>query len=341
MDPSELNARYDQLPKMELDSLRVGDLLFCSDNGKMQQLFDLVGDRWVHVAIVVEIDGELRTAEVGSPDHVVSRPIGKILETYERVGVGRPGLSQLCVDKAVGEAGRAVDEKSDSVYAWDDFVIAGVSLVTRRLLPVDSLERLARSFADISSGCEAYSPISRTCSSFIHSCFSSQGEGCEISVDLTDIGARALAAASEDQPPTLTGFETSSESEQRAVLADFSVLELGHRWMSESDESDGSAAEKWMSESDGSAGEKWMSESDGHTGALVQPSWLQVKASGPREREQVGRSIVATARLLTALISPDTPPGEAPRLDGRWVSPADLWRSKQIHFRARLTGQQD
>lgn len=307
MQPQSRKAELGDLPLIAPEELREGDLLFFSSSGGLQALCDLVGDIWIHVAVVVLVDGELRTVEAGTPAHVGSRRLLDLPEVYESIGVGRPNLSEQCRQGAVVSAKRQLSEQTPNSYPWDDFLTAAVILLTRKNFPVAHLDRLDAALGALLQRCGELNERSRTCSYFVHQVFGDLSGPCELTVPLTPGPAVSTRSpAMEATPPTFASFAASSASQQAELLAEFSLLEMVCESPATSADPLGiGPAERGMN------------------GSWTTP-------------EQFLRFVRATGEFLYSLVN--RPEGRTGTgfMSGRWVTPTDLWDSPQIGYRALL-----
>lgn len=172
------------LPSIAIDQARPGDLAFFISEGPLQRLFWAVEDIWVHTALVVEIDGELRTAEVGTSPEAFSRPLATAVASYDLLAIGRTDRAEACLANATRWA---IDQLGTSQeYAWNDFLLTALVGFTRKSLPGSALERLGPAMQEVARNQNRIDVGSRTCSGFVHEAFRQAGALCAIEVEMTD-----------------------------------------------------------------------------------------------------------------------------------------------------------
>ncbi len=211
------------LPEISISDLEAGDILFFSKKCPMQNMFWAVKDTWLHTAMLVERNGVLQTAEVGTKPEVYSRPISEAVGKYELTAVGRPSLSEACVAAAASWADAQVGE--DQNYAWDDFVLAALVAVTRKGLPAGMLDDLGSVLVDVADNSDDIGDSSRTCAGFVHEAFARQGSPCTLVINPTD--TRRLAFA-ESVPSADDGLLDVPLEAQEAMLAERTLYEMVH-----------------------------------------------------------------------------------------------------------------
>lgn len=172
------------LPEIAVDDARPGDLAFFISKGRLQRLFWAVEDIWVHAALVVEVDGELRTAEVGTSPTAFSRPLASAVASYDLLTIGRPDLPPACLADATRWA---IDQLGTAQeYAWNDFLLTALVGFTRKSLPASALDRLGPAMQEVARNQDRIDVGSRTCSGFVHQAFRQAGGPCSIEVEMTD-----------------------------------------------------------------------------------------------------------------------------------------------------------
>jgi hypothetical protein len=156
---------------------RRGDLLFANRLSSVQALMNLSADPWTHCAVVGQVDGELRTVEVG-PRGCFSRSIADFVKAYRYVGLGRLDMTERCIASVAAEAERSLADQ-DVLYSWPACFLTGIAGLTRRLSPTSasaSIIRSALGLADRMS--RQHDPRSLTCSGFVVRCIEAACGGC-------------------------------------------------------------------------------------------------------------------------------------------------------------------
>ncbi|MEM7272400.1 MAG: hypothetical protein AAF547_04905 [Actinomycetota bacterium] len=319
------------LPTIGIDDLAEGDVLLFSDGGTFQQLLWVVDDPWMHSGLVIRRGGELCTAEAGTGPEIFHRPVEKSLATYQHLAVARPtGLAPSCVAAAVHWAADHLG--AEQHYAWDDFILAGLLLTTRRALPPRMLGKLGEvleEMAELANDDPKATVQSMTCSAFVHQAFN-QGNGCRLAVSFTDptTGAKpanpGLAPAAvgdeDDRPPSLEVFLTMPEDAQAAVLADWSLLDLVDAGGPDP------GPDGWGVPPIPGMGDP----------GLAAPGLETRAMHGSRVSARQLASALRTVAELTARYIASDPVIDGSPVEGRWVSPSDLWRCDEFGYRAVL-----
>ncbi len=210
----------DGLQVESASALQPGDLLFFLKESGLQKLFWAASDIWIHVAIVIDRDGQLCTAEAGTRSQIFSRPLDEVISTYDVAAFGRPDIGDECRRAAHDWAESLVGARQE--YAWDDFLLAGLVSLTRKGLPSSILADLGDVLGDVAKHREDVARQSRTCSGFVHEAFSRQEEPCRLPVEMTDtsgFGSRECAHSYAD-------LLAATPDRQDAMLADTALYEL-------------------------------------------------------------------------------------------------------------------
>lgn len=175
----------DALARIDIEDLEPGDILLFSKESPLQKVFWAVNDLWVHCALVVDVDGELRTAEVGTAPEVYSRSIPVAARRYDITGVARPDQGDRCVARAAAWAAAMVG--SSQQYAWCDFVLAALVALTRKGLPAAVLDDLGAAMQEVADSSHAAVTQSRTCAGFVHEALGQGGDDCGLLIEMRDI----------------------------------------------------------------------------------------------------------------------------------------------------------
>jgi hypothetical protein len=285
------------LARIDIGDLQPGDILTFSKESPLQKVFWAVNDLWVHSALVVEVDGELRTAEVGTAKEVYSRPIAVAARRYDITGVARPDLAGRCVDHAVSWAAAMIGTAQE--YAWCDFTLAALVALTRKGLPAEVLDDLGAAMQEVASKSDAVMSQSRTCAGFVHEALEQGGDGCGLSVAMRDTARLGWLESTVSYSDLLE----MSEAEQSELLRDATLYDL-------------IAAEP-------------ADTADGGGGPVAEAmNGSRISAS------QFGRAMRTAFEIVATFAGQSQ--GEDDGVPGRWVSPTDLWRSDRIGLQGRL-----
>lgn len=325
------------LPETTVAEVRQGDLIFCTKASPMQRLLTAVGDPWRHVAMALDIDGELCIGEVSGAHKIVARPLEKALEFYDLVASARVDRTS---DNCTASAAEWVREYigSDQLYAWDDVLLVGLLLATRRSLPPAQIDRLAAAMEEVAQRAPKAEHPSMTCSSFIFEAFSQTGEACRLSVPISPMDAGPTATAKTWLPTSLTNALSLDEPELTKVLESASILELLADDEGCDDDSGGS-------DLDGSDFELAIDPELGVPFPMAGPVGHQKSKTSPAQLARFARIVVDMVTQYgrhyvgagqQSIEAPAANGGQAAYGDGRWVSPGDLWRSSDLANRAYL-----
>ena len=302
----------DELPTVSIESVRPGDLLFFVEDGWLRRLIEAVGDVWIHSAVaIVDEAGNVVTAEAGTKDTVFSRPLADVVDRYPLSGVARPaGLDPACVSGAAAWARDRVGGPQN--YAWDDFLLAAVVVMTRRAFPPAAMDDLGYALTEVANrNAEVRSQV-LTCSSFVHRAFEAQGAPCALDVP-AQLDPRAhLESAGQGARIDLRAFTRADPAGRARILRTTSLLELLAASPAPPDRPE---------HLEGMYGSRVSADELANTiltvGQIVSAYLDGVGADGPADTD---------ARLG---------PGSG-ILPGRWVSPTDLWRCPELAERAIL-----
>jgi hypothetical protein len=291
----------EELDEITLDALEPGDVLFfAKDGGRLQRLFWAVNDIWLHTALVVERNGELWTAEVGTGDAVLSRRIEQVVGAYATTAVARrsPECARLAAAWAVAQVGEPME------YAWDDFLLAALVGFTRKGLPFDVAEDLTAAMAEPAAHAELIEAQSRTCSGFVHEAFMRAGSACELNVEVeATVGfGRRESAGPGDGPGVLPSPEAGSylelpdrpAPERDQILASHTVFEL-------------------------------------LTADLTRQEMMGDSHISTDQALTVLKTVYGAVAAFRR-----RPPAAPEAVPGQWTSPTDLWRAGGHHYRARV-----
>lgn len=278
-----------------------GDVIFCRKASFMQRLLDAVGDPWRHACLVVTAGeaGPAVVAEVtGGPD-LDQRTVEQLVGRYDVVAVGRPGaISSACIDRAVEWARLMVG--SSQIYPWDDVLLTGLILSTRKLAAAGSIDRLAAALSEVA----AYNPPparpSMTCSAFVFEAFRRAGDGCGFPVNLRQLGP------TPDRPHR--GELTVVPADEAALVEALAATDL------------------WA----------LATLADQRS----QPNAVEAVTRGHSRSHASVSQILRSAQLIASTVeqySNEFPSTDgSPFVDGRWVSPGDIWRSEALVERRYL-----
>jgi hypothetical protein len=143
-----------------------------------------------------------------------------------------------------------------------------------------------------------------TCASFVYRAFSQQSLACTPSVVFEDVRSRPARYRNDAQPPALPLALVAAEAEAgdlgllQQQLDNYSILELS---------------------------------------GAVEPQAGNRSRSSQTSRMNGDQLTAATRnliRIFSSIDATDLPPRM--HVDERWVSPGDLWRLKEIRFRATV-----
>lgn len=285
------------LPTLETGQLQPGDLVFGRKKSAMQWLLDQVGDPWRHVAIVSDVVGRVAyVGEITGAHRVGARTVAAMLKFYDEVGVARLSPDHAdCIDRALDWVVDRVE--TPQLYAWDDVLLTGLAMLTRKLGRVD-MDRLARTLEEVA----AYHPPPRgpsmTCSAFIYEAFRQAGDDCVLDIDLSNLGATPQGGTRSE--PQIAAFLESAENVPTA-LDEFSLWEL-HHFDREID----------------------FFNTRGHSKSRMSMA-------------QAVKAAALMAKAVEQYSSDYPVSGKGSPSDGRWVTPGDLWRSSNVIERFYLS----
>lgn len=291
----------DPLPRVRPDQLQEGDLVFGAKKSLMQSMLELFDDHWRHAAMVVEIDGRLGLVEVTGRNKIGVRGFDEALAFYDLVGTARPTADASCVAAAVNWV--RSHARSEQLYAWDDVLMTAVLIVTRRSLPAHRLDELARAVENLSGCASEASELSRTCSAFVYEAFARAGGTCQIEVPINPVRAvTGVRRAIPELPSTLFETLTLPPAQLQPILDNASLYELVRATQS----------------------------------SMAAPA---ATTRGNANSRTSVTQFCRFARNLTVLVDQyktNYPANDVVGLDGRWVSPTDLWRSSSVENRRFL-----
>lgn len=178
---TDLRVRFESEPL----EARAGDLVFGNRLSWTQWLLAAAGDQWTHVALVVEIDGELATVELGLTQGCFSRPLEEFFGAYRMVGVARPAMSAGCTEQVCAAALRALDDERVAYSRRDGVLLFAVAFV-RRCSPLRleaavsaGARRLAARWGSrIAEVDAATTPLRMMCSGFVLWCSQQACSAC-------------------------------------------------------------------------------------------------------------------------------------------------------------------
>lgn len=328
------------LDRIDQDQVQEGDIVFFSDGGTFQELLWLVNDPWMHAGIAVEIDGTISTVEAGTGDTIFTRPLAVTTAGYKTMAIGRPtGLGTQCVDQAVAWARGKVNSKQ--LYAWEDFILSGVLLTGRRFLSGSVLAKLGEvleQMAEVAKDPEAASQ-SMTCSAFVHQAFNHRGPPCLLPVEFVappgfededdQVAVGGAPARRRRSGPGLdaAGLDGAGRSAAGSNIGLSDVLA-----MNQADQDDVLAATTLM-ELVTADDRKRASPTGGRPGPPI--AGTRSMHGSTASFSQLLSAAKAITELTARYLTSD-PMVDGSRLQGRWVSPSDLWRCDQLGYRAAL-----
>lgn len=298
-----------QLVDLAVDDVREGDLLFTARPGPLQSLVELAGDDWRHVGLAVVVDGHMSSCEVAG-HRFQHRRLVDLVPRQRDVGVVRLADElSTCIAGAVRWTSSMLGRTN--LYAWDDLILTGVLLAVRRRAPA-ALVNEVMSVISQAEALAAQHPrepgsMTFTCSSFVYQAFVEGGARCRLEVPVDLVRSRpGRFRAGGPEPLPLDDVLIAATGDDLPALQDlldsFSLLEL--------------------------------------SGVLpgAERGRYRYSATSHANRHQ----LVAVVRNLVRLFT-GSGPGELPErlvLDGRWISPGDLWRLENVSLRGRIsTGQ--
>lgn len=297
--PFRPSGQVDELPVLSLGDVVEGDLLFTARVTPYQYLCEAAGDPWRHVGMVVEKKKVLSLAEVVG-DQFCSRPIEALTEGQAAIGLVR------LRDEPDDIMTNAIDwtrSKLDSghLYAWDDVIVAGIILATRkywRPIDIDAVARAVHHAADRAASAER-STLSMTCSSFVYEAYRQAGDPSRLDVPITalwSIPNRYRSSETNAEPVSLDMLLQLDAADRHAIVSAWSLYELS---------------------------------------AIA--SFDDDQERGNHGTRMSGRQLAATVRTLVHVIAGfavgDVVPERLP-LDPRWITPGDLWRLTGVATRA-------
>ncbi len=111
--------------------LRSGDLLFCTKPGSVQQLVEFAKDRFRHVAIFDENDGNGQVVEVGREGYR-TRSMSVFLDCYSTIHVGRLGTTARSNPSSFLSAARSdVQHRTCTYFTKGELFQAGILSIAR------------------------------------------------------------------------------------------------------------------------------------------------------------------------------------------------------------------
>lgn len=292
--------------------LQPGDLLFGHKQSFEQTLLLRVGDPWRHVAMVLAgADDELVVGEVTGAHTVSHRTIHEVLAYYDLVGIGRLGEApNACTEGARRWIARHLEARL--LYPWDDVILTGMLLVTRRALDGQRLDALAAALEHIVARTEqSRTRPAMTCSAFVYESFA-RTEGCTLQVAFDLIGAGDSPTQRDGARLDVAHLEQLNPRGLQTVLDEYSLWEL----VAMSGPGTGRPVER--------SADRGNRRSHASLTQLLQAARLVVQIV--EEYGDAYDDVVAT-----------TGAGPAVAPSGRWVSPGDLWRSGSLAHRWYLT----
>lgn len=206
-----------------VDDIQPGDLVFCSKGPSadwLEVINEIAGQRWRHVASVIERDGTLYVAEIDKNSFNL-RTLDAFLSAFDRYGAARLRFGPECVARANQLMLEQID--AGHVYAWDDLILAGVLSLTTRGIFVAHRDRVRAALAAAAEAAKraqlAEGVDSFTCSGFIEWAYARAGEHCRIEHE------RWLR--SDCWPPQMESIdEVLGEEADPTTFADMTLLEL-------------------------------------------------------------------------------------------------------------------
>ncbi len=285
--------------------ISVGDLVFCTKSSFMQSLLTSVGEEWRHVGMVVETSQGLVVGEVTGGHLISSRTIPEIENDYEKVAVARlDGHRSRCL----GQAAEWVADRIDTAqtYAWDDVLLVGIALMTRKGLTAQQLTKLEHVMNRIADSIPASDQPSKTCSAFICESFNQIGRSCRLSIPgRTSMRSRSSVGL----VPSMEYLLGVNEHRQNDILNEFSIFDI-------------IAAEQQRPKP---VEQDWVAR--GHSKSSISKTQLQ--------------SVFVRIYNVITEYGKQYPFGDEVELDARWVTPGDIWRSPNIEQRRYLKGAGD
>ena len=124
-------------------------------------------------------------------------------------------------------AARWAEARLDSanVYAWDDFLLAAIVLMTRKAFPHEVLDDLGDALADVAREEDGLREQTVTCSGFVHQAYRFAGDACGLSVPFVD--PSGLGTSYESSPAaTLDDFLGADQPKRAELLRSATLFEL-------------------------------------------------------------------------------------------------------------------
>ncbi len=218
----EMPEELRQLPVIDRDSIREGDLVFGTRPGLLRRLCATAGEIWRHVGIAVMIDSPngpvMGMVEVDG-DRFETRPISKVCESYDWLAVARVA-DGFAVQHAVDWARYMIGARH--TYAFDDAVLAGFVALTRfHVGDVDPelAARIVRRAGRAASPRWTDRRITHTCSSFVYFAFNSGNAEDRLVVDLEVTQKVAFEVMSSNPVPAMRALRGARMNRQQLVEA--------------------------------------------------------------------------------------------------------------------------
>lgn len=284
---------------LTVDKLEPGDLVFCYRKDFGYSIPGRIAkEPWRHVGLVVDVGPELKIDFVQI--HGNSFDLTELEEFFrenDKVGYARVDRPADCIARAVEWTREQVDK--DAVYAFDDFVLAGVvAFAHTKVTPLTRRWVIAATTAAYKScenrktadGAETY-----ICSAFVDRAF--READCKLDYDRW---------RQSPDPAPLPSARRPVEDYFRATPR--SLLEVSR-----------------------------LPESTTMLDLyFASPPRMRSAHDAQIDRTQIATACKALVAAITGVKRPEADDYIRVKTDGRWVAPGDLWRSPSIAQRGSL-----